>query len=122
MSEEMIPEVPVASVIPECPEETPAVLPEPEEAKAESMPDYSGKSLAELAGLFEQLAGQDDRMKRYKEAEAIKSAFYKRLLKEKSDAGLADDVTEPDSRLPEVESAGDFISFSISTRMPGFSL
>ena len=107
MSEEMIPEVPVASVIPECPEETPAVLPEPEEAKAESMPDYSGKSLAELAGLFEQLAGQDDRMKRYKEAEAIKSAFYKRLLKEKSDAGLADDVREPDSRLPEVESAGD---------------
>ncbi len=100
MSEEMIPEIPVTSNVPEENEDTP-VLTAAEDEKAEVLPDFSGKSLAELAGLFEELAGKEDRMKRYKEAEAIKSAFYKRLLKEKADAGLAADVREPDGRLPE---------------------
>ena len=100
MSEEMIPELPVTSNVPEENEDTP-VLTAAEDEKAEVLPDFSGKSLAELAGLFEELAGKEDRMKRYKEAEAIKSAFYKRLLKEKADAGLAADVREPDGRLPE---------------------
>lgn len=100
MSEEMIPEIPVTSNVPEENEDTP-VLTAAEDEKAEVLPDFSGKSLAELAGLFEELAGKEDRMKRYKEAEAIKSAFYKRLLKEKADAGLAADVKEPDGRLPE---------------------
>ena len=96
----MIPEIPVTSNVPEENEDTP-VLTAAEDEKAEVLPDFSGKSLAELAGLFEELAGKEDRMKRYKEAEAIKSAFYKRLLKEKADAGLAADVREPDGRLPE---------------------
>ena len=100
MSEEMIPEIPVTSNVPEENEDTP-VLTAAEDEKSEVLPDFSGKSLAELAGLFEELAGKEDRMKRYKEAEAIKSAFYKRLLKEKADAGLAADVKEPDGRLPE---------------------
>ena len=100
MSEEMIPEIPVTSNVPEENEDTP-VLTAAEDEKAEVLPDFSGKSLAELAGLFEELAGKEDRMKRYKEAEAIKSAFYKRLLKEKADAGLVADVREPDGRLPE---------------------
>ena len=100
MSEEMIPEIPVTSNVPEENEDTP-VLTAAEDEKSEVLPDFSGKSLAELAGLFEELAGKEDRMKRYKEAEAIKSAFYKRLLKEKADAGLAADVREPDGRLPE---------------------
>ena len=101
MSEEMIPKVPVA------PEELDSgdmpVVPAQAEETAEAMPDLSGKSLAELAGLFEELSKKEDRMKLYKEAEAIKSAFYKRLLKEKTDAGLEADVKEPDDRLPDNE-------------------
>lgn len=45
------------------------------------------KSLSELSQLFQELAISADRLKRYKEAEAIKSAFYKKLNKEKVDAG-----------------------------------
>lgn len=45
--------------------------------------DYSGKSLAELSELFHQFATSEDRLQRAKDAEAIKSAFYKTLLKEK---------------------------------------
>ncbi len=50
-------------------------------------PSFADKSLAELVKLFESLMESADRMKRSKEAEAIKSAFYKLLNKEKSDAG-----------------------------------
>ncbi|MCQ2154382.1 MAG: DUF349 domain-containing protein [Bacteroidales bacterium] len=45
--------------------------------------DYSGKSLAELSELFHQFATSEDRLQRAKDAEAIKSAFYKTLLKER---------------------------------------
>lgn len=45
--------------------------------------DYSGKSIAELSELFHQFATSEDRLQRAKEAEALKSAFYKTLLKEK---------------------------------------
>ena len=51
--------------------------------------NYSEKTLAELVALFEELAGNEERMKMAKEAEAIKAAFYKRLAKEKADAGIA---------------------------------
>lgn len=54
-------------------------------------------SLAELADLFQKLAISEDRMKRSKEAEAIKSAFYKRLLKERAEAGSTAAVQEPGS-------------------------
>lgn len=80
MSEEIIPDVPVASDVLE--NEEPAV-------------NYSAMSLAELADMFQKLAVSEDRMKRSKEAEAIKSAFYKKLLKEKAEAGSAADVQEP---------------------------
>ncbi len=103
MSEEMIKDAPVTPVVAES-EDAP-VIPAPVDDKADAVPDFSGKSLAELAGLFEELAKSEDRMKRYKEAEAIKSAFYKRLLKEKADAGLGVDVKEPDSSLPEPDGA-----------------
>ena len=50
----------------------------------ESTPvNYSDMSLAELADLFMELARNPERMKMNKEAEAIKSAFYKNLSKEK---------------------------------------
>ena len=38
--------------------------------------------------LFEELVQNEERMKMSKDAEAIKAAFYKRLQKEKADAGL----------------------------------
>ena len=52
---------------------------------AESAVNYSEKNLAELVALFEELVQNEERMKMSKEAEAIKAAFYKRLLKEKSE-------------------------------------
>lgn len=71
--------------------------------------NYSEKSLAELADLFMELARNPDRMKMNKEAEAIKSAFYKNLMKEKAASGIAlpeDGVSEPsDSDTAEQEAA-----------------
>ena len=59
----------------------------------ESTVNWSEKNLAELVKAFEELVQNEERMKMSKEAEAIKAAFYKRLLKEKADAGY--NVTEP---------------------------
>lgn len=61
-----------------------------ESAKVNEFADYSSMSLAELSQQFEQLAESDDRMSKSKEAEAIKSAFYKKLSKEKSAAGFGE--------------------------------
>lgn len=134
MSEEKIPEVlasseaPVEQAAVENVDETAAVQSEtvePEEVheteaeKVEELPDFTGKSLAELAGLFEDLMKKEDRMKRYKEAEAIKSAFYKRLLKEKTDAGYEADVVEPSSRLPEEETAASEEAASVEEAPAG---
>ena len=102
----MIPEVPVTSETPvddtpSVPAEIVSVPVEIVEDKADALPDFSGMSLAELAGLFGKLMEDEDRMRKSKEAEALKSAFYKRLVKEKADAGYGSDVKEPTSRLPE---------------------
>ena len=67
-----------------------------EEAK-EAVVSFSEKTLAELSGLFQELTESADRMKRSKEAEAIKSAFYKRLSREKAEAGEDATVDEPDA-------------------------
>ncbi len=80
MSEEIIPDVTVASDVLE--KDEPAV-------------NYAAMSLAELADTFQKLAISEDRMKRSKEAEAIKSAFYKKLLKERSETGSLAEVEEP---------------------------
>ncbi len=50
-----------------------------EPAKADNLAD---KTLAELSDLFVQLKDSAERMARSKEAEAIKSAFYKLLLRQ----------------------------------------
>ena len=55
---------------------------------AESAVNYSEKNLAELVALFEELVQNEERMKMSKDAEAIKAAFYKRLLKEKSEVNV----------------------------------
>ncbi len=65
--------------------------------------DLGSLSLAELSDMFDRLSQSDDRMKRYKEAEAIKSAFYRKLSKEKAEAGLGAKVDEPSSREDVIE-------------------
>ena len=50
--------------------------------------NYSEKTLAELVKLFEELLANEDRLKMSKEAEAVKAAFYRRLQKEKAEAGI----------------------------------
>ena len=58
-----------------------------EPAKADSFAD---KTLAELSDLFVQLKDSAERMARSKEAEAIKSAFYKLLGKLKGESGVSE--------------------------------
>ena len=58
------------------------------------------KSLAEIVKAFEELIQNEDRMKMSKEAEALKSAFYKTLAKEKADVENAEE-----SPLAEIENA-----------------
>ncbi len=65
--------------------------------------DLGRLTLAELSDMFDKLSQADDRMRRYKEAEAIKSAFYKKLSKEKAEAGLGAKVDEPSSREDVIE-------------------
>ncbi len=69
--------------------------------EVEEKVDLGTLSLAELSDLFDKLTQDENRMKRYKEAEAIKSAFYKRLSKEKAEAGLGSAVDEPSSKEEE---------------------
>ena len=107
MSEEIIPDAPVVSDVPET-----VVDAEPaKEENALQTVNWSEKSLAELVRMFEELVQNEDRMKMPKEAEAIKSAFYRRLLKEKGDAGLAVQVTEDQMQeaedMPAEETAED---------------
>ena len=83
----MIPDVEIASDVldAESVENTEAAL------------NYSEKTLAEIVKLFEELLANEDRLKMSKEAEALKAAFYRRLQKEKAEAGLqvveGEDVT-----------------------------
>ena len=97
MSEEMIPGVEI----------TPDVAVAEAAEVAETAVNYSEKTLAELVALFEELVQNEERMKMSKEAEALKAAFYKRLLKEKAEAGLvAAEVVEESEELPsETETA-----------------
>ena len=97
MSEQIIPDVELASDV---------VVAEAAEI-AEPAVNYSEKTLAELVKLLEELVQSEDRMKLSKDAEAIKSAFYKRLQKEKAEAGLVvEQVVEPDAEA-EVETEAE---------------
>ena len=53
--------------------------------EAEASVNYFEKSLSELVESFQALKDEEDKTKKFKEAEAIKSAFYKRLTKEKAE-------------------------------------
>ena len=102
MSEEIIPGVEITSDV---------LVAETAEI-AEPAVNYSEKTLAELVALFEELLQNDERMKMAKEAEALKAAFYKRLQKEKADAGYAVPETvegeEETEEMPEVSQDNPF--------------
>ena len=91
MSEQIIPDVELTSDV---------VVAEPV-ANEEPAVNYSELTLAELVKLFEELVQNEERMKMSKEAEAIKSAFYKRLQKEKAEAGLV--TADPAPEAEETE-------------------
>ena len=55
-------------------------------------------TLAELSARLEEILADENKMQRAKEVEAVKSAFYRRLSREKAEAGLAPTVDEPSSR------------------------
>ena len=103
MSEVINPDI---EMMPDVPESVESVI---EEASQPAV-NYSEKNLAELVKLFEELVQNEERMKMSKEAEAIKAAFYKRLQKEKADAGLVStDVVEPseDAEVQEEQEAAE---------------
>ena len=95
---------PGVEVTPDVPESVESVIAETVEM-AEPAVNYSEKTLAELVKLFEELVQNEDRMKMSKDAEAIKSAFYKRLQKEKADAGLATEIVADVEDAEEAEVA-----------------
>ena len=118
MSEEIKPVVEETADVAKQEQETPTVEAVKEEVKdavaavadkaaevadevKEVVVNYGEKTLAELADLFQDLSVSVDRMKRSKEAEAIKSAFYKRLSREKAEAGEDAAVEEPDENTVE---------------------
>ena len=80
--------------------EEPAAEETPEQPvqKAAKPANLSEKSLAELIELFKEFMSDVERVKNSKEADAIKSAFYRKLSKEKAEAGYGEKVDEPSSK------------------------
>ncbi len=106
MSEELNPGI-VEEQVPDV-VETPVENQTAESIGVEEEPlNLADKSLAELSELLQKLMEDEDRMKKSKEAEAIKSAFYKKLSKEKADAGIevspeqADEEAAPEEDVNE---------------------
>ena len=97
VAEEVVEEVKESPVVEEEVKEVVEEAKEVVEEVKEAVVNFSEKTLAELSGLFQELTESADRMKRSKEAEAIKSAFYKRLSREKAEAGEDATVDEPDA-------------------------
>ena len=90
MSEEIIPEVNVEANVPSDVPEPAEMAPVVEAAAV----NYQEMGIPELVAAFEQLAKSEDRMQRAKEADTIKSAFYKKLIKAKSEAGIDPESAE----------------------------
>ncbi len=87
-----------ASKVDELKEEVKETIEETADQAAEvkdKVVNYADKTLAQLSELFDELVHSEDRLKRSKEAESIKSAFYKKLSKGKAEAGLDGAVDEP---------------------------
>ena len=116
MSEEIKPEVLKEETLDVAAQQQEAPVAEPEvvEEVKEEVVNYAEKTLAQLSELFQKLSESADRMKRSKEAEAIKSAFYKRLSREKAEAGEDAAVEEPDENTVEEENTVPLQSRSLS--------
>ncbi|MBO5808934.1 MAG: DUF349 domain-containing protein [Bacteroidales bacterium] len=97
---------PGVEMMPDVPESIESVI----EEAAQPAVNYSEKNLSELVKLFEELVQNEDRMKMSKEAEAIKAAFYKRLQKEKADAGLVS--SEAVESLEDIEDVAEEVAAS----------
>ena len=97
---------PGVEMMPDVPESIESVI----EEAAQPAVNYSEKNLAELVKLFEELVQNEERMKMSKEAESIKAAFYKRLQKEKADAGLVS--SEAVESLEDIEDVADEVAAS----------
>lgn len=102
MSETIIPDVPQTSDVLEAKETVIEETAAPQETPVEEPVNLAEKTLAELVELFGKLKEDVDKMKKSKEAEAIKSAFYKKLIKEKVEAGV---ISEPDAAAQDAEAA-----------------
>lgn len=71
--------------------------------------DYSEKSLDEIAGIFAALLDAEDHQELYREAEALKSAFYKNLKKERAALQTDTENAEDAGReIPFLEEEGRF--------------
>ena len=96
MSETIIPDTnKVSDVLEKTVETITSTVEEVASEAAETVQNFAGKTLGELVELFQKFSEDVDKMKKSKEAEAIKSAFYKKLVKEKADAGIYAPTEEP---------------------------
>lgn len=116
MSEEINPDVQNTSDVESKKNEVQEIL--------EPVVNFAEKTLSELSGMFESLMEDVDRLKKSKEAEAIKSAFYKKLSKEKADSGLSAEVSEPTGELAadapaEVEAPAETVETVAEEEMDG---
>ena len=108
MSEEIIPDVIVTSDVPETVENL--VI----EENAENTAGYSEKTLAEIVKLFEDLMADEERMKKSREAETLKSVFYKKLQKEKFDAGLTATDIVPAEQVAEEQEVAEEVAETVA--------
>ncbi len=92
---------------------------EEDEQPEETSVNYAELTLAQLTNAFETLSADKERMKKSKEAEAIKAAFYKKLSKEKAEAGYSANVDETDeSSHVDEEAAGKVVEENAQKENP----
>ena len=77
------------------PEKIQEVISDVEETVTDTVEDLSDKTLSELSDIFVSIKNGADSMMRSKEAEAVKSAFYKLLSKIKSENGEENPLNNP---------------------------
>ncbi|MDO5321826.1 MAG: DUF349 domain-containing protein [Bacteroidia bacterium] len=82
------------------PENIQEVVSDVEKEVVEESQNLAGKTLAELSELFQSLKDSAESMSRSKEAEAIKSAFYKLLIKLKGESGATEEGEESSQNNP----------------------
>ena len=98
MSENIIPEeirkvaADVENQVAEAAEQAAEAVAEKVSDVADKVENLADKSLSELSDMFVELKDSAERMTRSKEAEAIKSAFYKLLGRLKGESGVSDET------------------------------